>query len=99
MAKKWLPSVWPRQADKTGAPAPAVFVQKLINRSGDTRALRRHRERSHRRELAASVAKALRRSDEFKEEASGMWGMIAKITLVPGRRDEMIEILKESAGA
>ena len=27
-----------------------------------------------------------------------MWGMIAKITLVPGRRDEMIEILKESAG-
>jgi quinol monooxygenase YgiN len=26
-----------------------------------------------------------------------MWGMIAKITLLPGRRDEMIEILKESA--
>ena len=26
-----------------------------------------------------------------------MWGMIAKITLAPGRRDEMIEILKESA--
>lgn len=28
---------------------------------------------------------------------SSMWGMIAKITLLPGRRDEMIEILKESA--
>ena len=26
-----------------------------------------------------------------------MWGMIAKITLVPGKRDEMISILKESA--
>lgn len=26
-----------------------------------------------------------------------MWGMIAKITLLPGRRDVMIEILKESA--
>jgi quinol monooxygenase YgiN len=26
-----------------------------------------------------------------------MWGMIAKITLLPGKRDEMIGILKESA--
>ncbi len=26
-----------------------------------------------------------------------MWGMIAKITVVPGKRDEMIAILKESA--
>jgi len=26
-----------------------------------------------------------------------MWGLIAKITLLPGKRDEMIEILKESA--
>ena len=26
-----------------------------------------------------------------------MWGMIAKITLLPGKRDDMIEILKESA--
>lgn len=25
-----------------------------------------------------------------------MWGMIAKITLAPGKRDEMIAILKES---
>ena len=25
------------------------------------------------------------------QEASGMWGMIAKITLLPGKRDEMIE--------
>jgi quinol monooxygenase YgiN len=31
------------------------------------------------------------------QEASGMWGMIAKITVVPGKRDEMIGILKESA--
>jgi quinol monooxygenase YgiN len=31
------------------------------------------------------------------QEVSGMWGLIAKITLVPGKRDEMIEILKESA--
>ena len=28
-----------------------------------------------------------------------MWGMIAKITLLPGKRDEMIEILKGSAAA
>jgi quinol monooxygenase YgiN len=26
-----------------------------------------------------------------------MWGLIAKITLLLGRRDEMVEILKESA--
>ena len=26
-----------------------------------------------------------------------MWGMIAKINLLAGRRDEMVEILKESA--
>ncbi len=26
-----------------------------------------------------------------------MWGMIAKITLLPGKRDEMIEILEQSA--
>ena len=31
------------------------------------------------------------------QEASSMWGLIAKITLLPGKRDEMIEILKESA--
>ncbi|HZU42357.1 MAG TPA: putative quinol monooxygenase [Terriglobales bacterium] len=31
------------------------------------------------------------------QEASRMWGMIAKITVVPGKRDEMIAILKESA--
>lgn len=31
------------------------------------------------------------------QEARGMWGLIAKIILLPGRRDEMIEILKESA--
>ena len=26
-----------------------------------------------------------------------MWGMIAKITLLPGKRDEMIQVLKDSA--
>src|SRR5215831_7151307 len=26
-----------------------------------------------------------------------MWGMIVKITLLPGKRDEMVEILHESA--
>jgi quinol monooxygenase YgiN len=31
------------------------------------------------------------------QEGGSMWGMIAKITLVPGKRDEMIAILKESA--
>jgi quinol monooxygenase YgiN len=31
------------------------------------------------------------------QEAKGMWGMIAKITLLPGKRDEMIGILRESA--
>jgi quinol monooxygenase YgiN len=31
------------------------------------------------------------------QQASGMWGLIAKMTLLPGRRDEMVEILKESA--
>jgi quinol monooxygenase YgiN len=31
------------------------------------------------------------------EETSSMWGLIAKITLLPGKRDEMIEILPESA--
>lgn len=30
-------------------------------------------------------------------EASGMFGMIAKITVVPGKGDEMIAILEESA--
>jgi quinol monooxygenase YgiN len=31
------------------------------------------------------------------QEATIMWGLIAKITLLPGKRDEMIEILRESA--
>jgi len=31
------------------------------------------------------------------QEARGMWGMIVKITLLPGKRDEMVEILQESA--
>jgi quinol monooxygenase YgiN len=31
------------------------------------------------------------------QEVTGMWGLIAKITLIPGKRDEMILILKESA--
>src|SRR5215470_13858623 len=31
------------------------------------------------------------------EETNGMWGLIAKITLLPGKRDEMIEILRETS--
>jgi quinol monooxygenase YgiN len=31
------------------------------------------------------------------QEESGMWGMIAKITLLPGKRDEMLQLLEESA--
>jgi quinol monooxygenase YgiN len=31
------------------------------------------------------------------QEAGGMYGLIVKLTVVPGRRDEMIGILKESA--
>jgi len=44
---------------------------------------------------AVALAPALTGS----QEASSMWGLIAKITLLPGKRDEMIEILKESAAA
>lgn len=31
------------------------------------------------------------------EEGKKMWGMIGKMTVLPGKRDEMIEILKSSA--
>jgi quinol monooxygenase YgiN len=31
------------------------------------------------------------------QEANGMYGLIVKMTVVPGKRDEMIGILKESA--
>src|SRR5260370_30771450 len=31
------------------------------------------------------------------QEANSMWGLIAKITLLPRRHDEMIEILKQIA--
>ena len=31
------------------------------------------------------------------QKESGMYGLIVKITVTPGRRDEMIGILKESA--
>ena len=31
------------------------------------------------------------------QETNGMWGLIAKITILPGKRDEMIAILRESA--
>ena len=33
----------------------------------------------------------------ISEEVSGMYGLIVKLTVLPGRRDEMIGILKESA--
>jgi len=32
------------------------------------------------------------------QEASGMYGLIVKITVHPGKRDEMIDVLKGSAG-
>ena len=31
------------------------------------------------------------------QETSGMWGLISKMTVLPGKRDEMIQILRESA--
>jgi quinol monooxygenase YgiN len=33
------------------------------------------------------------------QEASGMYGLIAKMTVMSGKREEMIQILKESAAA
>jgi quinol monooxygenase YgiN len=33
------------------------------------------------------------------EESKNMWGMIGKMTVLPGKRDEMIEILKSSAAS
>jgi quinol monooxygenase YgiN len=49
--------------------------------------------------LAQLGALALTPALANPQEASGMWGMIAKITLLPGKRDEMIEVLKGSAAA
>jgi len=41
---------------------------------------------------------ALTRVLTGSHEEGEMWGLIAKVTLLPGKRDEMIEILKDSAG-
>jgi quinol monooxygenase YgiN len=42
-------------------------------------------------------AVAITRVRARSQEASGMYGLIVKLTVVPGKRDEMIGILKESA--
>ena len=42
-------------------------------------------------------AVALTPAPVLPQETNSMWGLIAKITLLPGKRDEMIEILRESA--
>jgi quinol monooxygenase YgiN len=42
-------------------------------------------------------AVAIARVQAHSPEASGMYGLIVKLTIVPGKRDEMIGILKESA--
>jgi quinol monooxygenase YgiN len=42
-------------------------------------------------------AVAMTRLQTRSQEASGMYGLIVKLTVVPGKRDEMIGILKESA--
>lgn len=42
---------------------------------------------------AAALASILAGADE----GSHMWGMIAKVTVLPGKRDEMIGVLKSSA--
>jgi quinol monooxygenase YgiN len=42
-------------------------------------------------------AVAITRVQVRSPEASGMYGLIVKLTVVPGKRDEMIAILKESA--
>ena len=47
--------------------------------------------------LACMGAVAITRVQAHSPEASGMYGLIVKLTVVPGKRDEMIGILKESA--
>jgi quinol monooxygenase YgiN len=42
-------------------------------------------------------AVAITRVQARSPEATGMYGLIVKLTVVPGKRDEMIAILKESA--
>jgi quinol monooxygenase YgiN len=42
-------------------------------------------------------AVAITRVQAHSLGASGMYGLIVKLTIVPGKRDEMIAILKESA--
>jgi len=53
--------------------------------------------RRYRRELLERLGAAALTSVLAVSEEAGVWGMIAKITLLPGKRDDMIEILKESA--
>jgi quinol monooxygenase YgiN len=42
-------------------------------------------------------AVAITHPQSRSQEASSMYGLIVKLTAVPGKRDEMIAILKESA--
>jgi quinol monooxygenase YgiN len=44
-------------------------------------------------------AVAITHPQSRSQEASSMYGLIVKLTAVPGKRDEMIVILKESATA
>jgi quinol monooxygenase YgiN len=47
--------------------------------------------------LACMGAAAITRGQAPSPEASNMYGLVVKITAVPGKRDEMIGILRESA--
>jgi quinol monooxygenase YgiN len=47
--------------------------------------------------LACIGAAAITRLQPHPQETTGMYGLIVKLTAVPGKRDEMIAILKESA--
>jgi quinol monooxygenase YgiN len=42
-------------------------------------------------------AVAITRLQSHTQEASSMYGLVVKLTAVPGKRDEIIAILKESA--
>jgi quinol monooxygenase YgiN len=47
--------------------------------------------------LAGVAALAITHLQSPSKEASSMYGLVIKLTAVPGKRDEMIAVLKESA--
>jgi quinol monooxygenase YgiN len=47
--------------------------------------------------LAGVAALAITHLQSPSKEASSMYGLVVKLTAVPGKRDEMIAVLKESA--